>query len=844
MKRSKEAPVSIAMTVRNFLPSDCPTVPVWTGVALPPGAVSDAASLRLADAAGSALPAQFDVLARWADGSIRWVLASWFAAPGAAGADGPSDEQFVLTAGAAAEAPAPPHPAVVGPDTHRYEVNTGPLAFYLSRHGFAGLTEVRLDVDGEGQLPANDYVCDESPDSGIVAVDADGVAHTSQLGRVERVEVELPGPIHACVAVHGDLRSQRGAEALLRYCLRVHAFAGSTLVRMVLTVHNPRPTGRAGDGARLVLGQSGAVLLRELTYALRARLPFGRRTVTLSPEPGSMHDRIPLTAALGVYQDSSGGENWFHRTHVNRDNVIPLSFRGYRVDYDGRGIAAGLRAEPWLEVADMRWAVALAAPGFWQNFPKSLGADADGTVRLGLWPGQFADLHEIQGGEQKTHEFYVYFRHRRRGRDESPAPYAREVMPVCLRRPSALASAESYARSGAIDAMVPAAAGAFAEYEAVAAAAVRGTVNLFTHREEADEYGWRHFGDTPAYNEGDRTRGPYDGLRVVSHYNNEYDLGLTMLAQAVRTFDAEASLSDGWWRLGLEALWHEADIDVYHTTDDPAPIYNGGTFTHTGHGVDAGRSTHRAGPRDEHWGILDWPWGRGSTPESGHVRTRGIVLAYLLTGDRHLLDVSWEVAGLIAWKIEQDRFAQIDVPNRSAGHNLQVLQDAWTLSWDERYLALCRKIVENLRIEAVTGRLGRGPGADWSCDIYTRNLGRFIDELAAAGLPDEGAVESFLEYARAIVAHRPAAGHRRRRGGWSLLRSEVLAQAAELAGEAQERAAFEAAAQEAFGTVGRSVGPDGAGVFRNSKQTTIQLHGGGRYMRYVTDKPADPPGKE
>ena len=144
----------------------------------------------------------------------------------------------------------------------------------------------------------------------------------------------------------------------------------------------------------------------------------------------------------------------------------------------------------------------------------------------------------------------------------------------------------------------------------------------------------------------------------------------------------------------------------------------------------------------------------------------------------------------------------------------------------------------------MTARFGQTPSADWSCDIYTRNLGRFIDELGAAGLPDEGAVESLLEYARVIVAHRPAARHRRRVGAWSLLQSEVLAQAAELTGEAEERAAFEAAAEEAFGAVGRFVGPDGAGVFRNSKQTTILLHGGGRYMRYVTDKAAESPGKE
>ena len=832
-----DAPVAIDVNVSNFLPADCPSMPVWTGVALPPAAVADPGALRLADAAGQAVPAQFDVLARWRDGSVRWVLVSWFAAPrAAASADDPSRQTFLLTTAGAASAPQPAQPAAALPDTHRYLVRTGPLEFALSRHGFTGLGDVRLDADAGGGVPTNDLVCAESPDAGIVAVDEADEVYTSGLGRERHVEIELPGPMHVCVAIHGDLRSGSRAEALLDYCLRVHAFAGSSLVRMVLTVRNPRPAGRAGDGARLVLGQSGAVFLRELAYVVRPRLPFGRQTVTLSPEPGRLYDRIPLTGPMGLYQDSSGGENWFHRTHVNHRNVIPLSFRGYRVDYHGRSIATGLRAQPWIEIADMRWAVALAAPAFWQNFPKSLGADDDGAIRLGLWPRRDADVHEIQGGEQKTHEFYLYFRHRRGPEGQVPRPYSREMLPACLRRPVVLASPESFARSRALDPMVPAGSGPFADYEAAAAASVRGPVNLFTDRERADEYGWRHFGDTPAHNERDRTSGPYDGLEVVSHYNNEYDLGLTMLTQALRTAAAEADLSARWLQLGLDGLWHEADIDIYHTRGDPAPIYNGGTFTHTGHGVDAGRSTHRGGPRDEQWGLLDWPWGRGSTPEAGHVRNRGILLAYLLTGDRHLLDAAREVADLVAFKVGTGRFAQIDVPNRSAGHNLQVLLDAWAMTWEPTYLDLCRKILAHLDWDALAARPEGPPEADWSCAIYARNVGRFIDLLADTGMPDEGATGHFLAYARAIYDRRARASARRRGSAFTTLDSEVLTQAAELTDDAEERSRFLAEAAAAFEAISGFLGPDGAGRFRNSKHTTILLHGGGRYMRHVCNR--------
>ena len=841
---SSTADVRIPISVGNASTHPCPKLPFWTGVPLPVGALMDAAALRLLDSSGSAVPAQFDVLGTWSDGSMKWILVSFFAAPDAAEDEGcPSAEQFVLTADDSVRAPALPQPAMADPDTHRFKVSTGPLEFWINRHGFVGPSGVMLDIDGDGQFAADDRIVPESESAGIVATGPDGTLYSSHFGRLAGVEIERAGPVHVVVAVRGDLRCQGADAALLNYTMRIHAFAGLSLLRVVLTVHNPRPAGRPEDGSRWVLGQSGAVLLKALQYVLPLRLVEGHRRVTLSHEPGRLLERIPLVAPMCVYQDSSGGESWFHRTHVNRDNAIPLRFRGYRVYCDGRQIDAGLRASPWVEVADMRWAAAVAAPAFWQNFPKSLSVDADGTVRLGLWPEQFADLHELQGGEQKTHEFWLYFRHcRPAAPGQQPAPFAHELMPACLDRPAARAAAEAYAAAEAMDPIVPAQPGAFGKYEAMVSAAVRGRENLLTHRERADEYGWRHFGDTPAFNERDRTQGPYHGLPVVSHYNNEYDLGFGMLLQALRNADADPPLAKAWWDLAMAALWHEADIDIYHTKDDQAPIYNGGTFTHTAHGVDAGRSTHRGSPRDEMWGLLDWPWRRGSTPEAGHLRNRGIIAAYLLTGDRHLLDAAWELVELVSFKIRTNQFAQIDHPNRNGGNNLQILLDAYLMTSDEQYLDLCETVVGSLDFDAVTARTGQPP-TGWQSALYLKSLSRFIEVLAEKGVRHEKAVASHLKYARGLEKYcrsQPSGHHE---GPWSYLAVEVLMQAAELADGRAEREKFIAAAEGAFHALDRHVDSDGVGRFWNSKNTTMLLQGGGRYMRHALAADKAPGGK-
>jgi len=840
-------PVKIPLAVRSFSAAPAPPMPVWTGVPLPRGAVKKVDALRLLDARGQAVPAQFDLQAAWADGSAKWVLVSFQAAKPPAPRTRPTwtELRYTLVADATARAPAPPQPVRVRPDTNDITVTTGPLMAVFNRHGFRGVSQAFLDIGGDGRFDNTERISPETAASGIVAVDARGTTYSSGLGRVRRIRVERSGPMHAVVAFHGDLRDADARRPLLNYAMRMHLFAGSSAVRVVLTIHNPRPAGRSEDGSRWTLGHSGHVSLKSLEYVQAVRFAEGLRRVTLAPEPGFILDRIPLTGAMSVYQDSSGGANWFHRTHVDADNNIPLTFRGYRVRYRGRAVRHGGRASPWLDVADSQWAVSAAMPAFWENFPKRLAADADGTIRVGLWPKRPGGPHEIQGGEQKTHEFWLYFRHRRRrGTQTRPMPLARELMPMCVVRPIAWASADAYAAANVTDPIVPVTPGRFAKYEAVLAAPIRAAKNLFTQREQMDIYGWRNFGDTNAFNEADRTSGPYSGLSVVSHFNNEYDLGFGMLEQAMRNADADPSLARAWWRLGLEALWHEADIDIYHTRDDLAPVYNGGTFTHTAHGVEAARSTHRASPRDEVYGLLEWPWGRGGGTESGHFRNRGICLGYLLTGDRHLLDAANDVRDCVQFKVANDRFAQINQPNRDAGNNMQILLDAYLLTGQDKYLKLSDKIAAAAAFDAVAKRAGRTPGRGdaWQYGLFLKSLARLIEIKAERGVKDRKAIDSYLKYARAMHARMTSARRGRRRrgfGSWSLLLSEVMMIAAELTDDRAEKEKFLQIGKEAFHGLDRLVGKDGKAPFWNSKATTMHLQGGGRHMRWaLTTQPA------
>jgi hypothetical protein len=139
-------------------------------------------------------------------------------------------------------------------------------------------------------------------------------------------------------------------------------------------------------------------------------------------------------------------------------------------------------------------------PEFWQNFPMAIEA-TDDALTLRLLPQQFGDVHELQGGEQKTWTFAVAF-----GPDATPETGGggrgnpRGVPPLeqleWFRQPArAFASPQWYCDSGAIPYLTPKADDPNADYLKLVDAAIEGEDTFDAKREKIDEYGWRHFGD-------------------------------------------------------------------------------------------------------------------------------------------------------------------------------------------------------------------------------------------------------------------------------------------------------------------------------------------------------------
>jgi hypothetical protein len=674
--------------------------PVTVGLPFPQGALTEPDGLALCLDAGKPLPLQSEPLARWADGSVKWLLVDSLL--GAA--------QQGCTRGTLAAAESLPS----GCEAPGFEVTDTPAALRVSTTGASFSLE-------KGQA----FLCraflgealQESAAARIVFTDARGRKHSP---RVEQVAVETRGPVRTTIRCEGVL----GPRNCLRFVARLCFFAGTGLLRLRLTVHNPRRARHAGG--LWDLGDANSVLFRDLS--VEVSLEAARGDMHWMAEPGQPW-QTEQTGKVEIYQNSSGGENWCSRNHVNCHGQVPCSFRGYRIQAGNRE-HSGLRASPVLLLEAPPVSVAAAIPEFWQQFPKAI--EAEGTsLRLRLFPGQL-DLFELQGGEQKTHTIWLHI--------ADAGSLGRHALDW-VHHPAVIhASPEWYGGSGLFPAVAPAAEGLGDRLEPFLREALEGEKNFFAKREVIDEYGWRHYGEVYGDHEAAFAQGPQP---LVSHYNNQYDVVYGTLLQFYRTGDRR------WLELCEPLARHVIDIDIYHTNEDKA-AYNGGLFWFTDHYKDAATCTHRTFSR------ANAPPGSrsyGGGPGSSHNFTTGLLDYFYRTGDPLAREA---VLSLADWVVNMEDgrkniLGLVDDgptgmatftaqgsyhgPGRGCGLSVNALLDAWLLTDQRSYLETAEVFLRRCVHPAdnVAERELLDVERRWSYTVFLSVLARYLQLKADAG---------------------------------------------------------------------------------------------------------------
>lgn len=692
--------------------------PLRLGIPFARGQVHDLGSLGLHGPAGEVPGCQWRALLAWPDGSIQWALLDAVLRT----TEREGIELEVSPRADRSSAPLQESSAPISGTADAWVLQ--PLGWKLKASARGWLSEASPSAPASTEVSPVRWSC--------VLVTEDGQLHSPTW---ESAVVEENGPQTATIVWNGSLfppHSTRRAAIRSRVTVR----AGLSAVRVEITVHNP--CAAKHPGGLWDLGDEASLLFRRLSVGLTTA--GEGTTASIRPEPlaGPCH---VASRDLKILQASSGGERWMSRNHVDRHGVVPLPFRGWRLEVDGRTVE-GLRASPVASLERAGSSVRVAVERFWQQFPRALRYE-HGSLDIDLF-AEGAGIHELQGGEQKTHVFWVEL-----GVPEEPAALSWVHSParVCL-DPAYVAA------TGASGKIAPAALENLPEYAALVDHVVQGPDSFFAKREVIDEFGWRNFGDVYADHENQH----FDGEKpVISHYNNQYDLVYGLLRRFLATADWP------WYELGDDLARHVVDIDIYHTNEDKA-AYSGGLFWHTDHYVDANRSTHRTYSKDSPQARAGAPYGGG--PANEHNYTSGLTLHYLLTGNPASRDT---VLGLAQWVLNMDDgkrtiLGVVDPgpsggasstytplfhgPGRGAGNSINALLDAYRLSQEPTYLARAEELVRRvIHPEDDPTLLGlKDPESRWSYLVFLQVLGKYLDFKVELGAQDR-----MFHYARASL---------------------------------------------------------------------------------------------
>ncbi len=633
-------PVFFDVRTRNN--RQVPVAPTTVGIPLPPGLHSDSGTLRIQPAAGSSsVPAQFEVLSRWNDGSIRWLLCDFMADLSPAGGVG----KYRLHDGGLGTAPTSSLNVTDGATA--ITVNTGVLNFRVSKSAFRLFESVQIDRDGNTIV--NDECLDTAALKGIAFVDgADEYLMNNSVPT--RVQIEQSGPIRATILIEGEHRTAGGAR-LLDFICRITAWTDLPYIRVQYsfknTDHDGVPTATPADAAaQLASFRTADALHVDLPIdfsgippaALIGGVPLGTTISAMSAAEHAellqtyvgTHDNTDLENPQPPGFDPGTGDG----SSVPLENVWPdqdISQIIYNVT--GKATDSGERAPGWVQMTGADIRVTAAVRDFWQMYPKSLRVQGDGLMRLGLWPSGTWPL-QVFAGSMRTHELVFGFE----AANALNAVQARLIAGVVQDPPVGICRPEHYRASQVFGAMgvttetlsdtslfIASAQPWIADYFAEVLAHMG---DLLADRNSGNgtaighEYGFWNWGDG-------KTDTPSTGWE-----NAQWELPRACLGWYAMTGNLN------FFALADESIRHFRDVDVLHSdigwrfdyAEPGNPAVSGGKASQ--------RGKTRYTPNNKQHDLGNYNSG------GAHLDVlKGAFLAehYLLTGDRLSLDVLKEV---------------------------------------------------------------------------------------------------------------------------------------------------------------------------------------------------------
>ncbi|MBI4470961.1 MAG: hypothetical protein HY650_16730, partial [Acidobacteria bacterium] len=492
------------------------------------------------------------------------------------------------------------------------------------------------------------------------------------------------------------------------------------------------------------IGSAGSVTKTDLSLVLPTNLGSN---LTYQAAGEGTPITGPLTGDMLLYQDSSGTGYWDRYPTMTdweggRLDTRPrmqayVSFRGYRTTLSRAIVDTGNHAAGWLRVAGDDGAWTVGVHDFWRNFPKALRTTPNGTIEIGLFPGEFGPsdyAFTLRAGEHKTHEVWM-----------APSPR----LPIFSSALLVQAPAQWYVESGALgltalrnwtdwpdhENYLDHQLSTSPEYEE----SMDWFPNLPAAVERTDFGGIFDYGDWPI---------DYEGYRVAP-LNCKYDNDYGMWLQWARGGDPR------WFGLAEAADRHFADIDILHNLHTPRHWADGIAFGHSYHDEEGFLNPHR---------------NYGGNHTDTAFGLKGMLLSYYLSGYEKSYESALELADCVEYRLRNDEqlcnffppgecngagyalgYGLYGAGSRPAANSLSIAVTAYRATADPRYLTVADALVNWAR--ASHQPYLNGPtGEDqmmrpWMLNMYLSALADYLEMRREFDLPDTAkAQQSFLDF--------------------------------------------------------------------------------------------------
>ena len=562
--------------------------PLSVGVPFAKGVLKANQPVALVNQADDAVPLQSRVMETHNDGSIRWLLLDY-----QADFEPLKDSTYTL---------ALDKKGAEVPEGHRIDtqeqgdlliVENGVLKLEIDKTRCRPLLRVwhggQLVSDGELS-----FCIKSDKDEKFLAANDAGV----------KFEVEESGPMRLLMRWEGTHKNEEG-KGHFDFLVRMTVYAGKPFIRIDHTFVN-----RLDDPVTEV---KKIIARMPVKFEGNLKYSVGGSAVSKNTVPSENPVRVD-TYHLGRFRIyTADGEVLFERSNQN--------------------------VSGWIDVSGADRGMLVAGKDLWQNYPKSLSADAE-ALEYHLLPdrgGSFA----VPRGMAKTHTFYLCF-HDGGKSDEHIQTLADSVQFW----PMPAASTEYYLQSGEFWDFF----GYYPEKYPRFEVAVRkffepDRVWHFRDPPLDRAYGLKHFGDyvtgrSVGINNSPMIKGPDPDAADTYYLNNEYDTPHVLAMLFLRTRELAK-----WWGAQAHAQ-HMMDVDTCHHAVAAPPsemLEDWGCLVNC-------QYRHCC----QHVGGIQKPDETRHIPAEGsHTFAEGLIDLYHLTGDRLPLDVATNYALHLAYMVNE-----------------------------------------------------------------------------------------------------------------------------------------------------------------------------------------------